>query len=196
MPISAFVFGGRRSSTVPLVTEAATWDEGVYMAATLGSETTAAITGKVGVVRRDPFAMLAFCGYNMSDYFAHWIEMGRKVPVPAADLPGELVPQERRGQVHLAGLRREHARAQVDRRARRGHRRRRAHRLGYVPRHKDIDWQGLDSFGADKYLAISSIDKPMWQQELPLHRELFDKLGERLPGVIRQRFEALSETLG
>ena len=166
VPISAFVFGGRRSSTVPLVTEAATWDDGVYMAATLGSETTAAITGQVGVVRRDPFAMLAFCGYNMSDYFAHWIEMGSKVALPAARSTwstgsartptGKYVWPGYGENMRVLKWIVERVEGLAD-----------AERtdVGYVPRHKDIDWRGMDAFGVDRYLSISAIDKAMWKQE-------------------------------
>ena len=196
VPISAFIFGGRRSSTVPLVTEAATWDEGVYMAATLGSETTAAITGQVGVVRRDPFAMIAFCGYNMSDYFAHWIEMGRKVPYPPKIFMVNWFRKGADGKFVWPGygenmrvlkwvVERVEGIADAERTE-----------WGYVPNHKDLDWKGLEGFAAEKYLSISAIEKDMWKQEMPLHREFFDKLGTSLPGAMKQRFETLVQKLG
>ena len=182
--IDAFIFGGRRSSTVPLVTEARDWIEGVYMAATMGSETTAAAAGKQGVVRRDPFAMIPFCGYNMSDYFAHWLALGSKLAASGARLPKIFCVNwfrtDENGKFVWPGFG-ENMRVlswmleRVDGKAGGVE-----HVFGVSPRYGDLNWAGLD-FSAAAYDKIASVDKPAWQQEFILHTELFTQLAYHLP---------------
>jgi phosphoenolpyruvate carboxykinase (GTP) len=195
VPISAIVFGGRRSTTVPLVVEARNWEDGVYLGATLGSETTAAITGKVGVVRRDPMAMLAFCGYNMGDYFAHWLKMGSAVAHPPKVF---LVNWFRRNadrkflwpgfseNMRVLGwvVARCHGRAQGAESP-----------LGVIPRFEDLSWTGLETFGAERFGELSNVDRKTWTDELASHDSLLDKLAGRLPPAIKQRRESLSRDL-
>ncbi|MDB5844427.1 MAG: Phosphoenolpyruvate carboxykinase [Polaromonas sp.] len=182
--IDAFIFGGRRSTTVPLVTEARSWVEGVYMAATMGSETTAAATGQAGVVRRDPFAMLPFMGYNMSDYFQHWLDLGEKLTASGATLPkiyttnwfrkgadGKFVwPGYGENMRVLAWM--------IDRIEGKGQGE--DHVTGVSPSYEDLNWTGLD-FSAEQWGTVTSIDKAAWQKELELHAELFQQLAYHLP---------------
>ncbi|MEJ8835464.1 phosphoenolpyruvate carboxykinase (GTP) [Ramlibacter sp. AN1133] len=188
VPIDAFIFGGRRSTTVPLVTEAQSWVEGVYMAATMGSETTAAIVGQVGVVRRDPFAMLPFTGYNMSDYFQHWLDMGRKLQAQGARLPRIFTTNWFRkgddGKFVWPGYG-ENMRVlkwMVDRIE--GHAEGARNVFGISPKYEELNWQGL-AFTPEQFAKVIGIDRDAWMKELELHQELFQQLAYHLPPELK-----------
>jgi len=198
VPIDAFIFGGRRSTTVPLVTQARDWEEGVYMAATMGSETTAAQAGATGVVRRDPFAMLPFCGYNMAEYFAHWLDLGHRLQVAGAKLPAIFCVNwfrtDENGRFVWPGFG-ENMRVLAWMLGRlEGKADGVEHVFGVSPRYEDLHWEGLQ-FSREAYARISSIDKAAWEQELKLHEELFAQLAHGLPRALHRVKARLEERL-
>jgi phosphoenolpyruvate carboxykinase (GTP) len=195
VPIAAFLFGGRRSSTVPLVVEAPAWEEGVYMAATLGSETTAAITGKVGVVRRDPMAMLAFCGYNMGDYFRHWLKVGRAVKHPPRIFRVNWFRRDAQGKFIWPGFGENMRVLQWIVERCQGHAHGVETPLGLMPRFEDLNWQGLEQLTPAQYAELSRIDLAAWHEELKSHDELFAKLGAHVPGALEARRGRMHERL-
>jgi phosphoenolpyruvate carboxykinase (GTP) len=197
VPIDAILFGGRRATTIPLVTQARDWVHGVYMGATLSSETTAAAVGKVGVVRRDPMAMLPFIGYNAADYFGHWIEMGKA----ASD--ESLMPQvfyvnwfrrSEDGRFLWPGFgensrvlkwvveRLEGTGAAVET------------PIGYCPTPESLDIAGLDLSEADLKDALH-VDRDEWAAEIPLVEAWFARFGDRLPTVLWAELDALKQRL-
>jgi phosphoenolpyruvate carboxykinase (GTP) len=198
VPIDAFIFGGRRSTTVPLVSEARNWVEGIYMAATMGSETTAAAAGQQGVVRRDPFAMLPFAGYNMSDYFQHWLNMGKTLQAAGATLPRIYTTNWFRkgedGKFVWPGYG-ENMRVlkwMIDRVEGKGQGSDGV--MGITPRYEDLNWTGLN-FSAQEFTQVTSIDKAAWSKELELHTELFKQLKHHLPKELEDTKGAIEKRL-
>jgi phosphoenolpyruvate carboxykinase (GTP) len=186
VPISAIIFGGRRATTMPLVLESRDWTHGVLMGATMGSETTAAAAGQVGVVRRDPMAMLPFCGYNIGDYLGHWLEMRKQISKPPRIFMVNWFRKSAAGEFLWPGygenlrvlkwmLDRIHGDAGAHETA-----------VGLVPGPADLDLQGLE-ISADKLRAALAVDTAEWQAEVASAGEFFDQIGSSLPASLREK---------
>jgi len=194
VPISAMIFGGRRPDTIPLVYQASSFEHGVYIAATTGSETTAAATGTVGIVRRDPMAMLPFCGYNMADYFSHWLAVGEKAGDHAPKVFGvNWFRKDENGKYAWAGFGQnmrvlkwvvERVQGTAN-----------AHQtpIGLMPSFTDLDWSGMDTMTEARFHTLMSLDPTQWANEVTSSAEFFAKFGEKIPiefNVIQEKIFA------
>jgi len=194
VPISAFIFGGRRARVAPLVYESFDWQHGVFVGATMASETTAAATGDVGVTRRDPMAMLPFCGYNMADYFQHWLEMGKKIPKPPKIFHVNWFRKGADGKLLWPGfgenvrvlkwiLERVEGRGGADETP-----------IGYVPSRGALTLDGLQ-ISPEALNELLRVNGEDWETEMEDTRQFFDKFGGRLPSALREEHQKLARRL-
>ncbi|MGH7984985.1 MAG: phosphoenolpyruvate carboxykinase (GTP) [Candidatus Binataceae bacterium] len=194
VPISAIIFGGRRATTIPLVLESRDWEHGIFMGATMGSETTAAAAGKVGVIRRDPMAMLPFCGYNMGDYFGHWLEMRQVLKRPPRIFMVNWFRKDGDGKFLWPGfgenlrvlkwmLERIHGDAGA-----------RETPVGMVPDERSLDLKGLD-ISPKRVAEALRIDREEWKAEMASSGEFFEKFGAHMPESLRRTHQRLTRSL-
>ncbi len=195
VPLSAIIFGGRRAKTAPLVYQSFNWEHGVFVGATMASETTAAATGKVGVVRRDPMAMLPFCGYHMGDYFKHWLEMGKKVGDKApkifnvnwfrTDADGNFIWPGFGDNMRVLMWILSRCDEKVDavKTA-----------IGYEPKPEDINTEGLD-IDSNVIKDLLSVDKDLWKEEANGIEEFFNQFGDKLPEEMKAQLNGLKDRL-
>ena len=197
VPIDAIIFGGRRAKTAPLVYQSFDWNHGVFVGSAMASETTAAAAGAVGVVRRDPMAMLPFCGYNMGDYFAHWVEMGTKIPNPPKIFNVNWFRTDDNGKFIWPGFG-DNMRVLLwilDRCANKVDAVESP--IGYLPNPEDIDIEGLESEGVtiDVIKDLLSVDKKLWLEDIENLKEFYEKIGDRLPEEMKKQLSAFEDRL-